>query len=281
MKPLRIAIVGFGRLGRACAHGVLEARDLELAGIVRRAPGTLPAPFARVQVAGHMRELERVEAVLLCVPPDVALGAARALLQQRAPLVECAQLEGHALERYYEEIERAAHAHRVAVIVGAGWEPGVLSIVRRMFEVLVPHGRTAIGLHPGLSAHHTAMVSGVAGVKTALAIERRSAEGTRQRYVYAELGSSATVESVTQAIEADPLFSDSEVRVFAVPDLKALEAAGSGIVLERLAAASAGRHESLLLEARFDAADFAARVMLDAARSLPQLEPGAHRHVLR
>lgn len=273
--------MGFGPLGRACARGVLEARDLELAGIVRRAPGALSAPFARVRVAGHLRELERVEAVLLCVPPDAALGAARALLQQRAPLVECARLEGRALERYYEELGRAARTHRVAAIVGAGWEPGVLPIVRRMFEVLVPHGRTVIGMHPGLSAHHTAMVAGVPGVRAALATERRSAEGILQRYVYAELGSGATVESVTQAIEADPLFCDAAVRVFAVPDLKALEAAGSGIVLERLATASAGRHESLLLEARFDATEFAARVMLDAARSLPRLEPGMHRHALR
>jgi len=51
-------------------------------------------------------------------------------------------------------------------------------------------------------------------------------------------------------------------------------------VLERRATATAGRHESLLLEARFDAATFAARTMLEAARRLALLAPGAHRHGL-
>lgn len=51
--------------------------------------------------------------------------------------------------------------------------------------------------------------------------------------------------------------------------------------IERRATATAGRHESLLLEARFDAPTFAARVMLDAARGLAELAPGAHRHGLR
>ena len=99
--------------------------------------------------------------------------------------------------------------------------------------------------------------------------------------MYVELNQDADIAAVTQAIKADPLFVDAEVQVFALPDLAALEAAGSGIVLERRATATTGRHESLLLEARFDAAIFAARVMLDAARDLGQLVPGAHRHALR
>ena len=45
--------------------------------------------------------------------------------------------------------------------------------------------------------------------------------------------------------------------------------------------AEAGAHPSLLREARFDVPTFAARVMLDAARRLSQLGPGAHRYSLR
>ena len=99
--------------------------------------------------------------------------------------------------------------------------------------------------------------------------------------MFVEPKQGADIASVTQAIEADPLFVDAQAHVFSVPDLAALEAAGSGIVLERRATATAGRHESVLLEARFDAPTFAARVMLDAARSLAKLKPGSHRHALR
>lgn len=280
MKRLRLAIVGFGALGRACVHGVSEAAGLELAGVVHRAPDRLGVLREPVPVAGHLRDLGQIGAALLCVPPDAASGVAYEILQQCVPLVECARLQGDARERHYAGLDQAARHHRVAAIVGAGWDPGVLPLLRRLFEVLIPHGRTVSGLHPGLSAHHTATVAGIPGVKAALALERRSAEGRAQRYVYAQLEPGTRAETVQQALEADPLFAGTEVQVFAVPELAALEAAGSGIVVERLATASAGRHENLLLEARFDPVNFAARVMLDAARSLAGLRPGAHRYAL-
>ncbi|HEY5292198.1 MAG TPA: hypothetical protein VIJ43_07800 [Burkholderiales bacterium] len=281
MRRPRLAIVGFGALGHACALGLLEAGDLELAGVVRRAGGALPAPLHRVAVAAHLRELNQVDAALLCVPPDAALGIAREILQQRLPLIECARLEGHALQSYYDALDRAARNHRVAAIVGAGWDPGALPLIRRLFEALIPRGQTLSEKHPGLSLHHSAIAAAVAGVKDALATEYRAPGGELQRYVYIELKKGADIGAVAQAIEADPLFVDAQAHVFAVPDLAALEAAGSGIVLERRATATAGRHESLLLEARFDAPAFAARVMLDAARGLAELAPGAHRHALR
>ena len=281
MKRPHLAIVGFGALGRACALGLLEAGDLELAGVVRRSGGALPAPLHRVEVAVHLRDLKQVDAALLCVPPDAALGIAREILQLRIPLVECARLEGHALHSYYDALDRAGRNHRVAAIVGAGWEPGALPLLRRLFEALIPRGQTLSEKHPGLSLHHSAIAAAVGGVKDALATEYRAPGGQLQRYVYVELNQGADIGSVTQAIEADPLFVDAGVHVFAVADLAALEAAGSGIVLERRATATTGRHESLLLEARFDAPTFAARVMLDAARGLAGLAPGAHRHALR
>lgn len=39
VKRLRLAIVGFGRLGRACAEAALHAHDLELVGEASLRPG--------------------------------------------------------------------------------------------------------------------------------------------------------------------------------------------------------------------------------------------------
>jgi diaminopimelate dehydrogenase len=50
------------------------------------------------------------------------------------------------------------------------------------------------------------------------------------------------------------------------------------VLLERRGTARSGAHQNLLLEARFHVPTFAARVMLDAARRLPYLRPGAHRY---
>lgn len=282
MRRLRIAVIGFGRLGRACLEALREARDLELAGVVRRAPPQrLPAPLGHAVVAGHVRELHGVEAALVCVPAGAVLGVARDLLQQRVPLVECAILEGRALAAHYAALGEAARQHRVAAIVGAGWDPGALPLLRRLFEVLIPCGQTEAGMQPGVNLHHTAAAERLPGVQAALACETRTADGRRQRYVYVQLRPGASAAEVERALTVDPLYAGEQTFVFPVPDAGALESAGSGVVLERRGTDVAGAHPSLLLEARFDPPTFAARVMLDAARRLPQLRPGAHPYSLR
>jgi diaminopimelate dehydrogenase len=283
MGRLRVAIVGFGRLGVACAHAARDAAaTVELAGVVRRdsAIKKLPPPFAEVRVAAHVRDLDRVEAALLCVPPPVATDTAREILQLRVPIVECAMLEGPALEAHYEAIGTATRNYRCTAVVGAGWDPGVLPLLRHAFEMLVPRGRTTVTARPGVSLHHTEAVRNVDGVRAALATEQRDAEGALTRYVYAELAPGADPLRVEAALAADPLFAGERTLLFPIDSVAALEQEGHGILLERRGATAVGAHQNILFEARFDAAGFAARVMLDAAARLPYLKHGAHRYSL-
>jgi diaminopimelate dehydrogenase len=138
MRRQRLAVIGFGRLGRACADAIAENQDLEPAGIVRRpgSPCTLATPS--IPAVEHVRDLARVEAGLLCVPAMTTAGVACELLQQRVPIVECAMLEGGAMEAHFEAIAAAARLHRRAAVLGAGWDPGILALLRRAFEDSCP-----------------------------------------------------------------------------------------------------------------------------------------------
>jgi diaminopimelate dehydrogenase len=282
MARLRLAVLGFGRLGRACAHAVQDVAELELAGVVRRpgAPAQLPAPFQQVRVATHLRDLGRADGALLCVSSDAAGAVAHDALQMRVSLVECAILEGSALEAHYGAIARAAAHHRVPAVVGAGWNPGMLPLLRRAFEVLVPRGHTAVTARPGVSLHHTEAAANIPGVEDALATEYRDPEGRVTRYVYAQLGKGADPARVRAALEADLLFAGERTLLFPIESVAALAEEGHGILLERRGTAQSGAHQNILLEARFDVPTFAARVMVDAARRLPALKPGAHRYSL-
>lgn len=283
MTKLRVAVIGLGRLGLACAEALIDESELALAGVVRQpgAPAALPGRLQLFPVAPHVRELDAVGAALVCVPAHAVLGVARELLQARIPVVECACFEGQALQAHYAALDEAAGNHRVAAVVGAGWDPGVLPLLRNAFEMLIPRGHTVFHRHPGLHLHHSAVVAGIRGVKGALAGEYRGDEGASQHYVYVELERGADFAQVQAAIAADPLFAGEVIQVFQVADLSELEQDdGSGVVLDRRGHAAQGPHQSLLLEARFDATAFSARVMLDAARKLPGLRRGAHRYAL-
>lgn len=283
MAKLQVAVIGLGQLGRACAEALIDDSELGLAGVVHRAeaPCTLPGRMQGFPSASHVRDLDGVHAALVCVPADAVLGVARELLQARIPIVECACFEGQALEAHHAVLNEAADNHRVAAVVGAGWDPGVLPLLRGAFEMLIPRGQTLFHRHPGLSLHHTAVVAGVPGVKDALAGEYPGENGSAQHYVYVELERGVALAPVQAVIAADPLFAGETIQVFQVQHLSELEGEeGLGVVLERRGVASHGPHQSLLLEARFDRTVFAARVMLDAVRKLPGLRRGAHRYAL-
>lgn len=283
MTKLLIAVIGLGRLGRACAEALIDDGELGLAGVVRRtdAHGILPGRLQRFPVASHVRELAGASAALVCVPADAVLGVARELLQARMPIVECACFEGKALEAHHAALDEAADNHHVAAVVGAGWDPGVLPLLRSAFEMLIPRGQTVFHRHPGVNLHHTAVAAHVRGVKGALAGEYPGENGTSQHYVYVELERGVALAQVQAAIVADPLFAGEVTQVFQVECLSDLEGEeGLGVVLDRRGSATHGPHESLLLESRFEHTTFSARAMLDAVRRLPRLRRGAHRYAL-
>lgn len=283
MKRLQVAVIGLGRLGSACALALLEENGLALAGIVRRADAQTPVP-ARLRhcaVASHVRDLPAVDLALVCVPTEAVAGVARELLQARIPVVECAQLEGQALAAHHAALDTLAQHHRVTAVTGAGVDPGVLPLFAHAFELLIPHGQSREHRHPGVNLHHSAALAHLRGLREALVGEWRGAGGVLQRYVYAVPEPGADVAALRAAVEADPLFAGEPTQFFAVDDLAEVEAEqGQGWVLERRSSEAAGTHASLLLEARFELAGFAARVMLDAARRLPTLRHGAHRYSL-
>lgn len=282
MKRRRVAIVGFGHLGRACAAVLRESSTTELVGVVCRpgAAARLPEPFGHVAVGTHLRDLGRVDSTLICVPVADATAVACATLQLRLPIVECAMLEGGARTAHYAAIADVARHHRVTAVVGAGWDPGMLPLLRHAFDVLVPEGQTEILSRPGASLHHSEAARNVAGVRAALAAEYCGPDGRRKRYVYAELAKGVEPSTVQAALAADPLFADEETLLFPVESVAALEAAGHGVLVERRGTARSGAHQNIVFEARFDVPTFAARVMVDAASRLTDLAPGLHRYSL-
>ena len=282
MKRTRVCIVGFGRLGRACAEAVGECAELELAGVVRR-PGSPQAPHARLaqaRIVAHVRDLERVEVALLCVPASDSEARARELIQQGFAVVECAQIEADRRAAYHDALADFALRHRARAMLGAGWDPGVLTLVRGAFEMLIPRGHTQFTRRPAASMHHTAAAEGVEGVRGALAVEYPGPDGSLQRYVYVELEKPAHQQRVSAAIAADPAFAGETTQVFVVDSIAALEEEAHGMLLERRGSAPSGAHETMLLEGRGDPAELAARAMVDAARRLPSLKVGGHRYFL-
>ena len=279
MGRLSLAIVGFGNLGRACARAILKDEQIDLAGIVRRAEyisEALPTALKKIPIVSHISELPHVDGALICVPTELVFGVAHDLLQHGIPIVECATLHGNAFQDHKREIDRIANNHHVTAIVGAGWDPGVLSLFRDLFALVTPKGYTEISRRSATSLHHTTVASAVPGVKEALATEQPTSDGKVQRYVYVQLEPGADFDKVESAILSDPLFLAEETLVFPVDDIAMLEDEGNGVLLERKGEAAGLAHQLFLLEGRYSESALAAETMVAAAKALPMRSKRAY-----
>lgn len=71
---IRIAVVGYGNIGKYAVQAVEAAPDLELAGVVRRQvkEDELPPELQNVKVVEDITKLGQVDAALLCSHPQCA-----------------------------------------------------------------------------------------------------------------------------------------------------------------------------------------------------------------
>jgi diaminopimelate dehydrogenase len=280
--PLQVAVIGPGKLGRACALALLDAPCLCLAGVVEQPgfPGYLQGRLATAKRVNHVRDLSAVDVALVCVPTLEVASVAHELLQARIPMVECARLQGVARQAHYQALHEAAHRYRTPVIYGAGWDPGVWPILSCICETLIPRGHRVQHRHPGVQLHHSSSVAALPGVQEALEGEFQGRDGALMRCVYVQLAAGAQRESVRAQIEADPLFAGEATQVFWMDPLDGMRTqdgdALQGMVLACHEEANAAHHASLVVEARFDLFQFAARAMIDAAGQVKYCTNGAH-----
>ena len=69
MEKIRVAIVGYGNIGKYALDAVETAPDMELAGIVRRQGAeNKPAELADITVVKDITELENVDVAILATP---------------------------------------------------------------------------------------------------------------------------------------------------------------------------------------------------------------------
>jgi diaminopimelate dehydrogenase len=158
MQRRRLAIVGLGRLGQACAHAILESDDLALAGFVRRAEtvlNPLPTQLAGIPAVSHPSELGAVDAVLICLPTELVCEVAAGLLRHHTPIIEAATLDGIARQEHWRAIDRMALRRGVPAAVGAGWNPGIRPLFEGLFVALCPKGGTRIPTTRPVSAFTT------------------------------------------------------------------------------------------------------------------------------
>lgn len=168
---IRVAIAGYGNLGRGVEAALAQNLDMQLVGVFsRRDPASVALLDSNIPVYA-MADIEQyqdaVDVLILC-------GGSKSDLPEQGPYLArffntVDSFDTHAkVPEYYTALDQSARdAGRVAML-SVGWDPGLFSLNRLFGEAILPAGETFTFWGKGLSQGHSDAVRRVPGVQSAV-----------------------------------------------------------------------------------------------------------------
>lgn len=276
MEKIRVAIVGYGNIGKYALDAVETAPDMELAGIVRRQGAeNKPAELADITVVKDITELENVDVAILATPTRKVEGYAKKCLALGINTVDSFDIHTQIVD-LRRSLDAAAKEHNAVSIISAGWDPGSDSIVRSLMQSLAPKGVSYTNFGPGRSMGHSVAVRAIEGVKDALSMTIPVGTGIHRRMVYVELEEGADFKTVEAAIKADPYFVNDETHVQQVPCVDDLNDVGHGVNLVRKGVSGKTHNQLFEFNMKINNPALTAQVLINVARASMKQQPGAY-----
>ena len=165
---IRVAIAGYGNLGRGVESALAQNPDMRLVGVFsRRDPASVTLLDSSVPVYA-MDTIEQyqddVDVMILCGGSKSDLPEPGPYLAQFFNTVD--SFDTHAkVPEYYAALDQSARESGRVAMLSVGWDPGLFSLNRLFGEAILPEGETYTFWGKGLSQGHSDAVRRVPGVQ--------------------------------------------------------------------------------------------------------------------
>ena len=273
---LKVAIFGYGNLGKAVIHAIEAASDMELCGIIMRASSKSKPQDVSVAVVDDITKLAvKPNVAILCTPTRSIPEIAEQCLLQGIHTVDSYDIHSDIWE-LRTRLDAAAKKGGATAIVSAGFDPGCDSIVRALFEAMAPQGQTFTNFGPGMSMGHTVAVKAIEGVKNALSMTIPLGTGVHRRLVYVEVMDGFDFEEIAKKIKSEPYFIKDETHVYLSEDVNALIDVGHGVNLVRKGVSGAAHNQHFEFNMRIHNPALTTQAMVASARAAVRQEAGAY-----
>lgn len=253
---IRVAILGYGNIGRAAEAAVNAAPDMELAGIYH-----------------HNDSLEDMQAdvALVCTPTREVEVFAKRLIEKGICTVDSFDIHTqiYALRQSLTAVNKANNA---VSIISAGWDPGSDSVVRALLLAMAPKGITYTNFGPGRSMGHTVAAKAIDGVKDALSMTIPLGTGVHRRMVYVELEEGANVKEVEQRLLNDDYFVHDETHMIVVDSVDALNNVAHGVNMVRDGVSGDTHNQRFAFNMTINNPALTGQVMVSCARAAVRLQ---------
>ncbi len=232
-RKIRVGIVGYGNLGKACEYSIAQNDDIELCAVfTRRDPKDLNifTKTAKKEPIENLKQYQgKIDVMILCGGSATDLPAQGPEIAKLFCTVD--SFDTHAkIPEYFEAVDKSLRQAGHVGAISIGWDPGMFSLNRMIASAILPDGQDYTFWGKGVSQGHSDAIRRVAGVKYACqytvpieeAVERvRSGENpelsTGEKHLrecYVVLKEGADANQVEQDIKTMPnYFADYTTHV--------------------------------------------------------------------
>ena len=166
---IRIAVAGYGNLGRGVECAIKQNPDTELYGVfTRRDPKTVKTlTGAKVFSIDTIEEhRDNIDVVIICGGSATDLPVQTPALASYFNVID--SFDTHAkIPEHFANVDKAAKSAGTTAIISVGWDPGMFSLNRLYASCILPDGADYTFWGKGVSQGHSDAIRRIEGVKDA------------------------------------------------------------------------------------------------------------------
>ena len=284
MPKIPVLVHGLGNIGKNVIQALEVSPDMECVGVVRTpsSVGTRKNDLRGLQdypgLDALIKDKGKPEVAIVCgpsrnVPVDVA-----AYLAAGVHTVDSFDIHTE-IPALVTKLGEAAKAAGKVSVTASGWDPGTDSLLRALFEAMVPFGTTFTNFGRGRSMGHSVAARAIENVADATSITIPIGSGKHSRLVYVLPEPGADTGKIEKDIAADPYFSHDPLDVRFVgthEELQAVADNSHGVLMERIGSSGRASNQRLSFDMRIDNPALTAQVLVAAARAATRMAPGCY-----
>ena len=163
---MKIAIYGYGNLGRGVECATKYHTDAELVGVfTRRPPETLKTLFDTpvYSVDSILDFKDKIDVLIICGGSATDLPKMTPALAENFNVVD--SFDTHAkIPEHFRAVDEAAKKNGHTALISAGWDPGLFSVARLYASSVLPSGSDYTFWGRGISQGHSDAIRRIEGV---------------------------------------------------------------------------------------------------------------------
>ena len=164
---MKVAIYGYGNLGRGIESAVRQNNDMELVGVfTRRNPETVKTHTQGLKVYSADSILEYkddIDVLIICGGSATDLPKMTPSLAENFNVVD--SFDTHAdISKHFDNVDNSAKKSGHVALISCGWDPGMFSLNRLFGTAILPQGNDYTFWGKGVSQGHSDAIRRIDGV---------------------------------------------------------------------------------------------------------------------